>query len=303
MDELTGLIAAPFTPLSAEGELNVQAVGPLARMLADGPLTGAFIGGTTGESLSLSVPERKALAEAWVAARPAGFSLLVHVGTPSLPDACELADHARRIGADAVSAMGPSFFAPPDVDALVDWCGEVASAAAGVPFYYYHIPSMTGVHVQLSSFLARAVGRVPTLAGAKFTCEDLMDFVRCAEAGGGRWNLLFGRDEFLLAGLALGARGAVGTTYTFAAPLYRRIIDAFEAGDLAGARSAQKTASEMMAVYLAHGGLPAGKAIMGMIGVDVGPPRLPLGPMAPTAVDALRSELDELGFFDWCLHA
>src|SRR5207253_6272092 len=95
---------------------------------------------------------------------------------------------------------------------------------------------------------------------------------------------VFGYDELLLAGLTLGVRGAVGSTYNFAAPLYQRLIAAFERGDLTTARSAQLESVRMIRVLQEFGFSRASKAMMGLLGVDCGPVRLPLKPMADAEV-------------------
>lgn len=297
---LTGLIAAPLTAMHEDGSVNLDQIPRQVELLVRGGVKGAFVCGTTGESMSLSVEERMEVAEAWKAASGDRLQLIVHVGHTSLPDAQRLAAHAQQIGADAVAAMAPCFFRPKSAGDLVAFCADLAAAAPDLPFYYYHIPSMTGVHVQMYDFLQALGDRIPTFAGIKFTHEDLMDFARCVRFAGGKYNMLFGRDEILLTGLILGARGAVGSTYNFAAHYYQDVLRAFEAGDMEAARSAQARATDMIAAFVPFGGIPAQKAIMRMIGVDCGPPRLPLTPLSDEAYDDLRTRLESLGFFsDW----
>ena len=300
MSRLTGLIAAPHTPFRPDGTVALELVPLQARLLAHNGVAGAFICGTTGEGASLSTDERRAVAAAWVAARPPGLAVVVHVGHLALADACALAAHAAEIGADAVATVAPSFFKPAGQPELVAWCARVAAAAPALPFYYYTIPSMTGVALSSADFLAAAETRIPNLAGVKFTFENLMDFTRATNHGGGKFDILFGRDEILLAGLALGATGAVGSTYNFAAPLYLRVIDAFRRGDLDSARRDQARAIEFIAALDRYGGLVAGKLAMKLIGLDLGPVRLPL--RAATAADesGLRDAFEKIGFFDYC---
>jgi len=297
---LTGLIAAPFTPMREDGAVWLEQIEVQAAALAASGVSGGFVCGSTGESLSLTVPERKQVTERWVASAPDGLAVIAHVGHNCLAESQALAAHAQEAGAAAIGAMPPCFFKPATLDALVDWCAAVAAAAPDLPFYYYHIPSMTGVDIFVAELLEAAADRIPTLAGVKFTYENLLDFSRCVQLGGGRFNMLFGRDEILLAGLALGADGAVGSTYNFSAPLYLRIIEAFEAGDIAAARAAQARAGEIIVALLKYGGMPAFKAVMAMIGVDCGPVRPPLRPLTPERSRSLRTDLERLGFFDDC---
>jgi len=104
--------------------------------------------------------------------------------------------------------------------------------------------------------------------------------------------VLFGRDELLLAGLAYGARGAVGSTYNYAAPLYLNMMDAFERGDLDEARRLADQSIAMVRTVVRLGELPAAKAILTHLGIDVGPPRPPLPPLDDAARNELHGMLD-----------
>jgi N-acetylneuraminate lyase len=297
---LSGLIAAPYTPFRPDGELALDVIPRLAALLARNGVSGAFVCGTTGEGHSLTTEERRRVVEAWRQAVPSGLKLVVHVGHLSLGESCALARHAQEIGVDAIATIAPNFFKPPGATELVAWCQQVAAAAPALPFYYYHMPAMTGVAISVTDFLAEADGKIPSLVGVKFTHEDLMDYSRAGEVAGGRYAMLFGRDEILLAGLCLGAVGAVGSTYNFAAPLFLRLMRAFAAGDLETARREQARARDFITVLHRHGGLVAGKMVMKLIGIDCGPVRLPLRQPGAAAEQSLRKELEQVGFFDYC---
>jgi N-acetylneuraminate lyase len=297
---LTGLIAAPHTPFHADGSLATEVIAQQARLLASNGVAGAFICGTTGEGPSLTSDERRRVVEAWVAARPESLAVIAHVGHLSFGEAAAFARHAQETGADAIATLAPGFFKPGSVEDLVAWCAKIAGAAPKLPFYYYHMPAMTGVSFPAADFLRVAAERIPTLAGVKFTHENLMDFSRSLELDGGKYDVLFGRDEILLSALALGARGAVGSTYNFAAPLYQRIISAFNRGDIAGARRDQSRSMEFIEIHNRYGGLVAGKAIMKLIGVDCGPVRLPLRAITAADEAKLRADLEKIGFFEYC---
>jgi N-acetylneuraminate lyase len=274
----TGLIAAPFTPMHSDTSINLDAIGGYAKHLHDDGVVGAFICGTTGEGMSLSVEERMQVAERWVETAPKDLRVIVHVGHTSLVDCQKLASHAQSIGADSVACMAPFFFKPSSAESLVQWCEQVAAAAPELPFYYYHIPSMTGVSIPVIDFLKIACDRIPNLVGVKFTYEDLDDFKRCLDFQNGRYDLLFGRDERLLSSLALGARGAVGSTYNFAAPIYQKLIAAFVSGDQSTAEEQQALAVKMIDTLIAGGASPIGtfKWWMSRVAIDCGPVRQPL---------------------------
>lgn len=298
--KLRGLVAASHTPFTSAGALNLGVVEKqAAHFLANGIHT-AFIGGSTGESHSLTLEERRALAVRWFeVVRGTQLRVVVHVGSNCLADARTLATQAEQLGALAISALAPSYFKPNSVAKLVESCAEIASAAPATPFYFYDIPGLTGINFSMPEFLEQAADRIPTLRGIKFTNSDLMSFQRCLRADNGAFDIPYGTDEWLLAALALGAEGAVGSTYNFAAPIYHRLIAAFRRGDLAAAREEQFRSVRLIALLASYGYMGAAKATMAMLGVDVGPARLPNGSLTESQTKKLRSELEAMGFFDW----
>jgi N-acetylneuraminate lyase len=297
---LQGLVAATHTPFGDDGALNLAVVEHQAEHLLRTGVTAAFVGGTTGESHSLTLDERRALTDRWAQVlRNSPLKLIVHVGANCLADAAALAAQAQELGAHAISALAPSYFKPRSIDALIACCREITAAAPALPFYYYDIPSFTGVHLSMPDFLAAAEGRLPTLAGIKFSNPDLMAYQRCLHAADRRFDIPWGTDEYLLAALALGATGGVGSTYNFAAPIYTRMITAFSSNDLPAARTAQFRAVQLIDLLAAHGYMPAAKATMTFLGIDVGPARLPHARFTPDQSTRLRSDLEHLGFFDW----
>lgn len=296
---LSGLVAAPHTPFRPDGDVALEAIPRQAALLAHNGVKGAFVCGTTGEGYGLTMEERRQVAATWRQAATS-VKLVVHVGHLSLADSCALADHAQGIGADAIATIAPSFFKPAGAPELVAWCARVAAAAPRLPFYYYHMPAMSGVHISATEFLRVAEGKIPTLAGIKFTHEDLMDYANARAFGGGKYAMLFGRDEILLAGLGFGAAGAVGSTYNFMAPVYLRLMQAFAAGDLETARREQTRARDIIGVLHRHGGLAAGKTAMKFVGVDCGPVRLPMRTISSEQEGKLRHDLEAVGFFEHC---
>jgi len=295
---LHGLIAATHTPFRTDGSLALEIVEQQARHLLKNGIHTAFVGGTTGEYSSLSLDERRALAQRWCeVVRGTPLRVVVHVGSNCLEDARRLASQAQQLDAVAISAIAPSYFKPASVESLIACCSGIAAAAPETPFYFYHIPAMTGVSLPMVEFLERAPERIPTLAGMKFTNPDLMMYLQCLRLGD--WDIPWGLDEWMLGALATGALGAVGSSFNFAAPLYHRLSAAFERGDLDSARVEQHRSAQLIAVLARRGYMGAAKAVMKMLGVDVGPARLPNDSLDPTLVKTLRTELETLGFFDW----
>ena len=300
---LHGLIAAVHSPFDTSGNLAPNVVDQQLQLLLSHGVSGVFVCGSTGESHSLSLDERILLAERWAAAvRGTPMKLILHVGSNCLRDAQSLARHAASLNAAAIAAQAPSYFRPKSTSDLTDWCHAIANSAPETPFYFYDIPSMTGVQLSMPDLLDLAAARIPNFAGLKFTNPDLMSFQLCQRAHNGRFDIAFGIDEMLLAAAVLGARGAVGSSYNFAAPIYLQLLKHLADGNLDQAREQQFRSVLLIRLLASIGYMPAAREVMGMLGAPVGPPRQPNSTLDHTARKKLQDGLEQLGFFDWIHH-
>jgi len=253
--------------------------------------------------MSLSGDERRAVTEAFIKAAAGRVPVIIQVGHNSIAEACQLAAHAQQAGADVISATAPSYFKVASVEGLVDCVEAIAGAAPDLPFYYYHIPALTGAAIEMGEFLQRAADRVPTLRGLKYTTPQVHEYQYCLELDGGRFDVLWGCDEMLLSALVVGARGGVGSTYNIAAPLYQRIIAAFEAGDLDQARQLQLLSVKMIRVTNLAPFHPMMKQLLRILGMECGECRSPHPKVTEQQVATVRAELEAIGFFDWARSA
>jgi N-acetylneuraminate lyase len=165
MKKIEGLIAAAFTPFYEDGSLNLELIPSLVdKLVADG-VKGIFVCGSNGEGPNMTSEERMKVAEAFVKAANRRLLIIVHVGHSSIAEAKVLAAHAAEIGADAFSSVAAFYFKPTTVENLANCMIEIAGAAPELPFYYYHIPMLTGVGMDMIEFLEYAGPRIPNLAG------------------------------------------------------------------------------------------------------------------------------------------
>lgn len=301
IQHLQGLISAPFTPMHEDGTLNLPLIPKYYKFLKHNGCTGAFICGSTGEGVSLTIEEKKAVAQAWAdaARNDDDFKIMLLVGGTCIADCKELAKHAQQIGLYAVSFTGPFYFKPADVKMLAACCKEVAGAAPHLPFYYYHIPVLNGVSFPMIELLQSVDGTIPNFAGIKYTHEDFMDFLSCVRFQNGKYDMLWGRDENMLSALAVGAKGAVGSTFNYAAPLYYGLINAFTHGDLKKAQALQQQSIDMIRLLGKYGGIATGKAYMKLVGLDCGGFRLPVKNMTMEQFNAFRNEVKTVSFDEY----
>ena len=245
---IRGLVAAAFTPMNADGSLHLDRIPHVVDHLIRDGLAAIYVLGSTGEGPLLTGEERKRVAEAYVRSAKDRIPVIVQVGHNSIVEARELAEHCALIGADAISATAPSYFKPETVEDLAASMEEIAKGAPQTPFYYYHIPFVTGVDLCMETFLKQSQERIPTMNGIKFSSIMTDEMMYCIKACEGRYDILFGSDEHLINGMVCGAEGAVGSTYNYASSIYRGVWDGLASGDLEKARACQWKALEMIRI-------------------------------------------------------
>jgi N-acetylneuraminate lyase len=299
---LKGLIAAPFTPMDKNRELNLSLIPEYYQFLKHNKVTGAFISGSTGEGVSMSLSEKKAVAKAWADAtnHDQDFKVMTLLGGTSLTDCKELAMYAQQVGLYAVSFTAPFYFKPANATTLADCCKQIADVVPDMPFYYYHIPVLTGVDFSMIDLLKNVDGKIPNFAGIKYTHEDFMDFLSCLHFQNGKYDMLWGRDENMLPALSIGAKGAVGSTFNYAAPLYYDLIDAFNQNDFKKAQALQQRSIDMITLLGKYGGIATGKAYMTLVGLDCGGFRLPVKNMNDEQFQLFEKDTEQINFSSFC---
>jgi len=291
------IFAATYTPLHEDNTLNLDVIDTYANHLVENKVSGIFINGSTGDFASLTIPERKELLEAW-AVKKKGLKLINHVGDISLKNAMDLAEHSKD-KADAIAAIAPFYFKPSNLDQLIEYCSRIAACAPNLPFYFYHLPALTNVNFDMKEFLIKATEHIPNFQGIKFTQNDLVAF---QEVNGSTTekDIFFGVDEAFLPGLAVGAKGAVGSTFNHLMPLYLEIISAFKEADFQKAQKLQSMAVKFVKTLDKYGGFNGGgKSFMRALGVDCGPSRFPHATLNDQQIQEIRVTFSEIGLKEY----
>jgi len=291
------LIAATFTPFKQNLELNTSIINGLVEKLIKDGVKGFFVAGTTGEGLSLTVEERMKLAEKFMESVDDKAKVIIHVGALSLEDSKKLAKHARDIRAHGISLLLPFYYKNVEIEQYIEFLNQVAKVAEGLPMYLYHIPSLTGISLDLDQFLDRAINGIATFAGVKYSSPNLMELMLMKQKYD--WlKFYFGVDEMMMYALPIRVDGFIGSTYNFAPRLYMQIIEAFREGNIDKATELQRLSLKTVQVLSRFGGLPALKAVMKLIGFDLGPCRPPLKSFDYARLPELERSLKEIGVLD-----
>lgn len=291
-----GLIAAVVTPMTEEGEVNLLGIDAYAKHLINIGVKGVFVNGTTGEGLLLDTKERIAITEEWMK-YSSDLKILVHAGSTSIKVAQVIAEHAEKVGADAISCMGPCYLPPQRTKELVEFNKQIAEKAPNTPYYYYHIPNISGVHVDMVDFLKEGHKVIPNLNGLKYTSCNTMEEQMCVNFMNKKFDILHGHDESLLLGIAMGEEGGIGTSYNVTSLFFNKILSTFKNGNLPYAMELQYEANKFIELLLEYeNSIVSIKAILNILGINCGPCRLPLRNLTKSEIDSLEKKLKK---FDW----
>ncbi|WP_228983125.1 4-hydroxy-tetrahydrodipicolinate synthase [Streptomyces sp. DH12] len=276
-------MVTPFTPSGDAPDLD-RAARLAADLVARG-CDGLVLNGTTGESTTTSDAEKAALLRAVRAAVGDGVALVAGVGTADTAHTAELARQAQSAGADGLLVVPPYFSRPPQ--AAVEAHFRRVADATGLPLALYDIPGRTGVRIEPETVLRLADH--PRIVAVKDCSYDLAGAARMLSRT--PLALYSGCDELNLPLYAIGGAGCVSTVANVAPGPVRAVLDAFDAGDTAGAARLHRRLLPLTELMMASGlpGAVTAKALL-----DAGPLREPLQPADREAVDGLRRAYEEL---------
>lgn len=279
------ILCAMITPFTPTGALDLDGAQRLAGHLVAQGCDGLVLSGTTGESPTTTDAEKSSLISAVREAVGPRATIVAGVGTPDTAHTTRLAREAEKAGADALLATAPYFSRPPQ-DAIEAHFRTLADTT-DLPVTLYDIPSRTGVRIEPDTLLRLA--EHPRITAVKDCSYDFL----AAQKIMARTGLAYyaGCDEHNLALYAVGAAGCVSTVANAAPAHVRAVLDAFDAGDTAGAAHLQRRLTPLIEAMMANGlpGTVTAKALLAALGLPAGPVRPPLRPADRKTTDGLRA--------------
>ncbi|MCU1497513.1 MAG: putative dihydrodipicolinate synthase [Acidimicrobiales bacterium] len=284
---------AMVTPLRADGSLDVEGAGELARWLVDHGNDALVVAGTTGESPVLTDHERIELFRAVRAA--VTVPLVAGSTTNDTAHSIEMTKAAAEVGMDAVLAVVPYYNKP--TQAGLDLHFRAVAAASDLPVMLYDVPGRTGRKLEAQTIL-RLAREVPTVVALKDAGGDPAATARLIAQAPDGFEVYSGDEPLSLAFAAYGAVGVVGVSSHWTGRQQQEMFAAFAKGDVVTAREIN---ARLLASYHYMNSdtcvfSQAVKVAMGVLGVPAGECRLPLGPAPAGTADAARSVLEELGY-------
>lgn len=291
--QFTGVLAAVVTPFTADGSaIDVDGIRRQVDHIVAGGVRGLVPGGSTGEFTALTVEERKASNRAYIDAAAGRVPVVAGTGALNTAETIELTRDAEDAGADAVMIV-PPFYDAPDFDALIAHYASVTEAV-DIPIMYYNIPAATGV--ELSAEQLGELGRRTGVTSYKDTGGDFPKFTEVRFDQAEDIQALNGWDTLTFAAFALGAEagvwGAASIIPGLCAELYQAVV---VDKDLDRGRELWAKINPICIFLESHNYAGAIKTGTALVGVDAGPTRSPILPLADEYVDELRGLLRDAG--------
>lgn len=250
-----------------------------------------------GESLNLTLDERKALAEVAVKAVAGRIPISIHVSALAVEDSMELAQHAQKIGADAIIAITPYFWNPSQ-EALYDFYVRLGTSV-DLPMIAYNSPRMLSGAEFTGDLTRRLIERLPNLIAMKdasFHSEKFLEIARAAHELRPEFSMIAG-VEFLAPSVPLGCVGCYSSAGAICPNLCRQLFDACMAGESVRARELQMRLLRLWDLLRDQypSSLKGGMVIMGR---PVGPTSPPLPTASKERRDFIAKRLGELGILE-----
>jgi len=274
MPEFEGIYPAIVTPMSEDGSLNEEAFRSVVEFNIGAGVGGFWVAGGNGESVFLSDEENMRIAEIVVNQNKGRINNIMHVGAPTTARAADLAEHAAKVGVDAICCVPPFFYRQTD-EAIVEHYRVVAEAA-NLPFFVYNLPNSTGVEITVA-LMKKIADAVPQLVGLK---HSSLNFMSVREWTDMKLKCFIGSSMLMLPALTIGAVGCIDGPPCAAPELWVDIWKAWQDKNIDVAMIAQEKATRFTMVMREAGVHSATKAVLTeRLLIDCGsgrPPNLPL---------------------------
>ena len=283
-----GICTALVTPFLGD-QLNIPMFRKLLQRQMDAGVRAITVCGTTGESPTLSDPEKLRLfreAKQWC-----GDHAVIVAGTGSncTEHAVSLSRAAQDQGADALLVVTP-YYNKATEQGLIAHYSAIAEAVS-IPIILYNVPSRTGVDISVS--VCRELSALPNIAGIKEASPDLRKVLKLRQQCPEDFYIYSGNDDLLLPFLSLGAKGLISVASNVKPQALCSIYEKFAFGKMMQAQRDFLSLEPLMeALFSEVNPIPV-KAAMGEIGLDCGSCRLPLTDLSPRHRAQLKKVLSE----------
>lgn len=288
MSIFTGAGVAIVTPMNADGSVNYEKLAELLEFQINNQTDSIIICGTTGEAATLSEQEHIDVVKFCVDQVKGRIPVIAGTGSNCTASAVELSVKAEQTGADALLCVTP-YYNKATQSGLVAHFKNVADSVK-IPVILYNVPSRTGCNL-LPDTVATIVKETKNVVGIKEATGNLSQIAKLMSIMDSNFELYSGNDDQIVPILSLGGKGVISVLSNVAPRQTHEIVADYLKGDVQSACRKQLDAIELItALFCEVNPIPV-KHALNLMGMDVGPLRLPLSPMEPANLEKLRKAM------------
>ena len=288
---LKGSYVALITPFHADGSVNFEKLEELIEMQIAGGTDGIVVLGTTGESSTMSHEEDEDVVRCALGAISGRCALIAGSGSNSTETALMKSKAYDKLGVDALLLITP-YYNKANQTGMVRHFTMVADQV-NAPVIVYNVPGRTGCALSVKS--VEALAKHPGIIGIKEASGDMSYMMNIAHLASKDFAIVSGNDDITLPIMAAGGTGVISVLANVCPEATYRMTHAFLDGDIKTARELQLKYLELIhALFMEVNPIPV-KEAMNLMGLDVGPLRMPLCEMEPEHKQALAAVLKKYG--------
>lgn len=287
----TGSSVAIVTPMHADGSVNYEKLSQLIELQIQGGTSAITICGTTGESATLKDPEHIAVIAHCVKAVAGRIKVIAGTGSNETDHAVYLSQEAQKAGADGLLLVTP-YYNKCSPKGLVRHYMTVADSVQ-IPAIVYNVPSRTGVSMGVDIY--RQLSEHHLINGVKEASGNTELVLRTMAACGDDFNIWSGNDTQIVPLMAMGCKGVISVLANICPSATAELAGACLQGDYQKAAAMQIRYMELIdALFCEVNPIPV-KTALNLMGMEVGPLRMPLCEMEDAAKARLSAAMEKIG--------
>ncbi|WP_020059085.1 4-hydroxy-tetrahydrodipicolinate synthase [Bacillus sp. 123MFChir2] len=275
MRDFGTIATAMVTPFDKNGNIDFAKTTKLVNYLIDNGTTSIVVGGTTGESPTLTSEEKVALYHHVVSVVDKRVPVIAGTGSNNTHASVELTKKAEEVGVDAIMLVAP-YYNKPSQEGMYQHFKTIAESTK-LPIMLYNVPGRSIVQISVDTVVR--LSQIPNIVAIKDAGGDVLTMTEIIEKTDDDFAVYSGDDGLTLPAMAIGAKGIVSVASHIIGNEMQDMITAFQTGDM---KTAQKLHQLLVrvtnALFMAPSPTPV-KTALQIVGLDVGSVRLPLLPL------------------------
>lgn len=290
-DHVQGSVVAMITPFHEDGSVNFEVLTQLLERQIAGGTDAILTLGTTGEYSTMSHEEDASVVAHTIKVVNGRVPVMVGSGSNCTATQIEKSIEYQNMGADALLLIAP-YYNKANPEGMYRHFAETADKV-NIPCILYNVPGRTGCSIPVS--VVEKLAKHPNIAGIKEASGDMSYVMKIAHCAGPEFALYSGNDDITIPLMSVGGSGVISVYANVMPEMCHQITADWLAGNHEKAVANQlKYLKLMNDLFLEVNPIPV-KAAMNMMGLNVGPMRLPLCEMGEANAAVLRNSLKEAG--------